>query len=209
MLVFLDESGDTGLDIAKGATKYFGIFMVIFEENDEALSCDQRIGLLRRELRMPENFEFHFHQNSDRVREAFFKAVIPYQFFYYGVVINKEKLYGEGFKNKESFYKYGCNLLFENAKEKLEDAHVVIDKSGRALFKYQLASYLKRKINTTEGRKHIKKVKMQDSKGNNLLQLADMVSGAVNRSFDANKKNREFFRNIIRAREIHVQIWPK
>jgi len=159
MLVFVDESGDTGLNIGQGASKYFGIFMVIFEDNDEALSCDQRINLLRRELRLSENYEFHFHKNSDKVRESFLRAVLPYQFFYYGVVIDKQKLFGEGFKNRESFYKYSCSLLFENAKEKLENATVVIDKSGRSLFKYQLASYLKKKINTKAGWKHIKKVK--------------------------------------------------
>lgn len=113
MLVFIDESGDTGLKVADGATKYFVIAMIVFSEYDEALSCDKRIKLLRRELRLPENFEFHFHQNSNRVRDAFFRAVLPYQFFYYGIIINKSKLFGEGFRNKESFYKYVCGLLFE------------------------------------------------------------------------------------------------
>ena len=208
MLTFIDESGDTGLDLQKGATRNFTIVMVIFEENDEALACDQRVGLLRKELRFNENFEFHFHQNSNRVREAFFKAILPYQFFYYGIVINKLKLFGEGFRNKESFYKYACGLLFENAKDKLERATVVIDESGRELFKYQLAKYLKDKVNM--GNKYcLKKVKMQDSKSNNLLQVADMIAGAVNRSLGESKKDRQSFREIIRAREIYVQIWPK
>jgi len=208
MLVFIDESGDTGLKIKKGATKYFGIFMVVFEDNDEALACDQRIELLRRELRLSADFEFHFYKNSNRVREKFLKAILPYQFFYYGIVINKEKLFGDGFNNKESFYKYASSLLFENAKEKLENAIVTIDESGRKLFKYQLASYLKRKLNVKNNYKHIKKVKMQNSKGNNLLQLADMIAGAVNRSFNKKKDNCRF-RNIIKPREIYVQIWPK
>src|ERR1700691_5688351 len=163
MLVFIDESGDTGLDIGAGATEYFTIAMIAFEENEEAIACDQRIGLLRKELNMPPDFEFHFHENSNRVREAFFHAILPYQFFYYGIVINKEKLFGEGFKNKESFYKYACGLLFENAKEKLENAIVVIDESGRELFKYQLGTYLKKKTKKEDG-DCIKKVKMQNSK---------------------------------------------
>src|SRR3990167_6601871 len=154
MLVFIDESGDTGLQITQGATKFFTIVMAVFEDMDEAHSCVQRICLLRRELRVPEGFEFHFHQNSLRAREAFLRAVLPYQFFYYGIVINKEKLFGEGFKNKESFYKYAASLLFENAKDKLERAIVVIDESGRQLFKYQLASYLRKNINSFD-RRHI------------------------------------------------------
>ena len=142
------------------------------------------------------------------MREAFLKAVLPYQFFYYGIVVNKAELFGEGFKNKESFYKYACGLLFENAKEKLEKTTVVIDESGRKLFKYQLAKYLRSKINTTD-KKYIKKVKMQDSKKNNLLQLADMISGAINRSLGESKKNKNLFRDIVKAREIFVQVWPK
>src|SRR3989344_5173371 len=202
MLVFIDESGDTGLIIEKGATRYFVIVMVAFDENDEALARDRRIDLLRRELRLEANFEFHFHKNSNRVRESFFKSILPYQFFYYGIVINKEKLFGEGFKNKESFYKYATSLLFENAKEKLERATVVIDESGRQLFKYQLASSLRKKINTGD-RRYIYKVKMQDSKRNNLLQLVDMISGAVNRSLNEGKKDNQKFRNIIKPREIY------
>ena len=208
MLVFIDESGDTGLTIEKGATKYFIIVMIVFEDNDEALACDKRIDLLRRELRLPQDYEFHFHGNSDRVREAFFQAVLPYQFFYYGIVINKKRLFGEGFKNKESFYKYAASLLFENAKEKLERAIIVIDESGRELFKYQLVSYLRKKLNSLN-RHRIYKVKMQDSKRNNLLQLVDMISGAVNRSLNEGKKDNQKFRNIIKPREIYVQIWPK
>jgi hypothetical protein len=182
--------------------------MVAFEDNDEALACNNRIELLRRELRLPQDYEFHFHSNSDRIREAFLRAVLPYQFFYYGIVINKEKLFGEGFKNKESFYKYTASLLFENAKDKLERAIVVIDESGRKLFKYQLASYLRKSMNSFDHR-HIHKVKMQDSKRNNLLQLADMVCGATNRSLSSNKKDNQKFRNIIRSREIYVQVWPR
>ncbi|HJZ12339.1 MAG TPA: DUF3800 domain-containing protein [Acidobacteriota bacterium] len=209
MLVFIDESGDTGLQITQGATKFFTIVMAVFEDMDEAHSCVQRICLLRRELRVPEGFEFHFHQNSLREREAFLRAVLPYQFFYYGIVIDKAKLFGEGFKNKESFYKYACGLLFENAKEKLRSAIVVIDSSGRDLFKYQLASYLSRRMNTEEGHTLIKKMKMQDSHRNELLQLADMLAGAVNRSLSVEKREAERFRAIIKPREMYVQIWPK
>jgi len=207
MLVFIDESGDTGLTIEKGATKYFIMVMLAFEDNDEALACDERISLLRRELRLPQDYEFHFHNNSNRAREAFFRAILPYQFFYYGIAINKEKLFGEGFKNKESFYKYAAGLLFENAKEKLDKAIIVIDESGRQLFKYQLASYLRKKLNFFD-RQRIYKVKMQDSKRNNLLQMVDMIAGAVNRSLN-NKDDNQKFRNIIKPREIYVQIWPK
>jgi len=210
MLVFIDESGDPGLKIEKGSSRFFTVSLVIFEDKEEALACDQRITLLKRELGWEENSEFHFKRNSDKIRRAFLQAVAPYNFFYYGIVINKEpeKLWGEGFRNKSSFYKYACSLVFQNAKDKLENSTVVIDKSGNLDFRRQLAKYLRRKLNE-EGKKLIKKVKMQRSRGNNLLQLADYIAGVINRSVQGRKKFAEEYRKIIAHREIYVQTWPK
>jgi len=209
VLVFIDESGDPGLKIDKGSSRYFTVSLVIFEENEEALACDQKIELLKRELGWSPDSEFHFKNNSDKAREAFLRAVLPYNFFYYGIVINKDldKLWGDGFKDKKSFYKYTCSLVFENAKEKLDNATIVIDKSGDLDFRRQLEKYLKSKMNSAK--KAIKKVKMERSKSNNLLQLADYVAGAINRSVSDKRKNHDKYRKIIARREIRVQIWPR
>lgn len=210
MLVFIDESGDSGLKINDGSSRYFAVSLVVFEESDEANACDQRIELLKRELGWDYNSEFHFKNNSDKIKEEFLKAVTKYSFFYYCIVINKEpsKLWGDGFRDKRSFYKYACRLVFENAKEKLDNAIILIDKSGNLDFRHQLEKYLKSKINSSS-RKYIKKIKMQDSQKNNLLQLADYVAGAINRSINQKKNNSNFYRKLISAHEINVQIWPK
>ena len=209
MLIFIDESGDSGLKIDKGSSRYFTVGLVLFEEYEEAISCDQRIQLLKKEVGWRENDEFHFKNNSDKIRVAFLKAVSPYNFFYYGIVINKDpkKLFGDGFKNKSSFYKYACGLVFENAKEKMRDSTVIIDESGNLDFKNQLATYLRKRVNKND--KLIKKIKMQRSESNNLLQLADYVAGAINRSVKNEKKKSDVYRKIIAHREIYVQIWPK
>jgi len=90
MLAFIDESGDPGLKIEKGSSRYFTIALVIFEDRDEALSCDQRIQLLKKEIGWDKTSEFHFKSNSDKIRRTFLRAVSPYNFFYYGIVINKD-----------------------------------------------------------------------------------------------------------------------
>lgn len=209
MLVFIDESGDSGLKLEQGSSRFFAIGLVIFEDHDEALACDQRIELLKKEIGWKQGSEFHFKKNSDRVRRAFLQAVAPYNFFYYGIVINKDpkKLWGEGFRNKASFYKYACGLVFENAKDKLLETTVLIDRSGDLEFRNQLAKYLRGKMN--QKRNLIRKVKMQDSKSNNLLQLADYVAGVINRSVTNERKNADDYRKTIGHREIHVQVWPK
>lgn len=208
MLVFIDESGDSGLKIESGSSRYFVVSLVIFEDNDEAVACDQRIQLLKKEIGWTQDSEFHFKKNSERIRKVFLREVSPYSFFYYGIVINKDpkKLWGEGFRSKESFYKYACGLVFENAKEKIANATIVIDESGSLDFKRQLGQYLRRKMN---GRNRIVgKVKMQRSVSNNLLQLADYVASIINRSIQNKKKKSDDYRKIVSHREIRVQVWP-
>jgi hypothetical protein len=209
MLVFIDESGDPGLKIGSGSTDYFIVTLVAFEENDEALKTDQRIELLKHELGFPPHFEFHFTNIKAAYREAFLSAVASYGFFYFSIVINKRKLTGEGFKFKDSFYKYACGLVFENAKPHLNNATVVIDGSGSREFRRQLGSYLRRRINDTKNNARvIGKIKIQDSNRNNLLQLADMICGAVARSY-GQKDDAKTYRALVAHREIYVQLWPK
>jgi len=209
MLVFVDESGDPGLKLSQGSSKYFVVALVIFEDHEEAQAADDRINLLRRELRLNPRFEFRFNKCRRDLREQFLRAVAPYQFFYYGIVINKDpaKLWGEGFRYKESFYKYASSLVFENAKAFLSNATVVIDGSGSKDFRKQLERYLKLRINDP-GCRFIRKVKVQESYRNNLLQLADMIAGAINRSFGT-KPDSQIYRGIISHREMNVQLWPK
>lgn len=208
MLVFIDESGDAGMQGKPGSSRLFIVTAVLFEDNDEAARCEMRIAEIRSQLRVSERFEFHFSRCSNEYRRAFLAGISGSQFFYHSIVLNKAKLYGPGFQQKSSFYKYAASLVFENAKAQLLQAKVIIDKCGDREFRDQLSKYLKNRMN--DGDKIlIRKVTMEASHSNSLLQLADMVWGAVNRSFDVSKDNRREFRKQISHRELRVQVWPR
>lgn len=207
MLCFVDESGDTGLKVGKGSSPFFTVALVLFPDEEDANACDQRISLLRHELGVSKDFEFHFVETPNRIKEAFFKAVVPYNFFYFAFTINKAGLFSDGFKYKDSFYKYTCKLLFENAMLHLEKAIIVFDGTGSRQFKQELQAYLKRKMNEDSFRIH--KVRVEDSKRNNLIQLADLVCGAVAQSLKPPRKDRWDFRRMISHRELVCQVWPR
>jgi hypothetical protein len=210
MLVFIDESGDSGLKLESGSSEYFVVSLVIFQDYDEAYKLDQKIEVLKRKTCCSPHFEFKFNEVASKHKKRFLKEVASFDYFYLSIVINKRKLYGKGFHYKESFYKYACRLVFENAKSYLEEARVVIDGSGSREFRKGLAAYLKKQINSKDSPcRHIKKVKIEDSKSNNLLQLADMICGAVARSFKLDKTDSEDYRKIVKKRERYVQFWPK
>ncbi len=206
MLVFVDESGDAGMKGKRGSSKLFVIVAVIFFENEDAAACDQKIDQLRLKCFKNDRVEFKFNKCCGDYRKTFLSGVCEHDFMYLGFVLNKSRLHGPGFQYGDSFYKYMSKLLFENAKPFLTDASVVIDGSGNREFRDQLQSYLKRKINT-QG-KTIRKVKTEASHTNNLLQLADMVCGALARSFKNDKADRQDYRNIVKRKELSVQIWP-
>jgi len=208
MLAFLDESGDTGRKLEKGSSKYFVVSLVIFLDNEEALRCDQRIGLLRSELNLADKYEFHFADNSKRVRLAFLEAINRYNFTILTVVINKDpnKLYGDGFNIKSSFYKYACQMVLTNAMPYLDKATLIIDRSGNATFQGELRKYLRNKLNDHDGAK-IKKFKAQHSHHNNLLQLVDYCVGVSNRKAQNKKDWPEYYKFI--SAKINCQEWPK
>jgi uncharacterized protein DUF3800 len=206
MLVFIDESGDPGMKSA--SSPYFVVTLVWFEDNDVANAVDCRIALLRKELGLPEHFEFHFSRIKTGFREAFLRAVAPYEFFYMSMIVNKRNLTGPGFAYPDSFYKWTVGIVFEDAKAYLDSATVVIDGSGSRQFRRQFQAYLRRRAADKSGEKKISKIKIQDSKSNNLLQLADMICGAVARSYTGKKDSREF-RRLVAHREMKCQLWPK
>jgi hypothetical protein len=146
MLVFVDESGDSGMKSKEGSSIYFVVTAILFEENEAAEACDACIDQVRTELRLHPRAEFHFNKCCDAHRLRFLQAVAPMDFFYLSFVLNKAKLWGPGFHYKEPFYKYATRLLFENAKPHLTRAIVTLDRSGDREFTRELATYLKRRI---------------------------------------------------------------
>jgi hypothetical protein len=208
MLLFVDESGDPGLKIDAGSSRYFVIALVGFDDHDEALAADDRISLLRNEQGFPANFEFHFNKMKPAFRRMFLEAVAPYNFFYFGIVMDKTKLREREFPFKDSIYKDACGLLLEYAKPRLSNAIVVVDGSESKSFRHQLKSYLIRRLKDDSGKSFIKDVRVHDSATNNLLQLADMVVGSVARFYSDKKDSREY-RRLIVHREIYVYFWPK
>ena len=85
---------------------------------------------------------------------------------------------------------------------------VVLDGCGSREFRRQLSAYLRKRVNDAAGNRYIQKVKIQNSNKNNLIQMADVIYGAVARSFGG-KRDAKTYRFLVSHREIYVQFWPK
>src|ERR1700722_11094621 len=138
MLVLIDESGDCGFKFDRGSSDYFICVAVVFSDGRAADACDRSIDGLRCTLRQPHTFEFHFSHCSDKVRRAFLKTMDAENFTYAGVVVRKRKMYGNLFLNPRQIYEFAMRLACEQIRHLLEDAKIVIDKSGDRNFKAQI-----------------------------------------------------------------------
>ena len=194
------------MKLAGASSDLFIVTAVLFEDHDEANRCDESINALRTELGLSQRFEFHFYKCKKQVRARFLERVAGFGFFYVAAIVEKSRLRNPAFSDSEALTKYACELVFEDAKPYLDDAIVVIDAKGARDFRFRLAYYLKKWIRDEGGRGLIRKVRTARSEGNNLIQLADMVSGALWRAF---KHQDGSYRRLVSARELKVGVWPK
>ncbi len=103
--------------------------------------------------------------------------------------------------NKNSFYSYFIKEALGHNGGSILNAKIRIDGHGDRIFRKSFLSYLRRELNSKD--KHIiKNCKLINSKNNVLIQMADMIAGSINRSYNISKKDRQTYRAII---EKHIE----
>ena len=210
MLGFFDESGDPGLQVERGSTRFFVTALVTFAEDGAAVRCDRRIDGLRGELRLPAGYEFHFAKNPWKVREALLRVVLPFEFRYHLFVLDKTAAIREGrsLPSPEALYLETAGRLFEQARPYLQEVALLIDAGGNRGLRGSLQRRLRRDAGSREGRRVIKGVRQQDSHRNNLLQLADYVASCNNQAISGKEGAGELVGRYLLRKEVTRGIWP-
>lgn len=194
MLVLIDESGCAGFKFAKGSSPYFIVAMVIFDDFVEAEKTSTAIRELRDALSVKP--EFRFNKCCDRVRNEFFKMVTTHKFRVQAIIVDKAKIYNDHLRsNPNRFYNYFIQMLVRHDGGTIKNASVKIDGRGDREFKRALESYLRTQL--APGK--ITKLRFIDSKKDDLVQLADMVVGAIARSYST-RANAARWRRMIQRK---------
>jgi len=182
MLVFIDESGDPGFKMSKGSSPLFVVSLVAFTDVAQSVLAQEIIERVAAAHGIPN--EFKFSQSRPEIRDAFFAALDPVDYCVRAIVIEKEKIYSARLRtDKEAFYRYFVKTMLKFDNGLLKGAKVIIDGSGEQSFKRELSRYLKRHT----GPGAIKDVRFSNSKNDRLIQMADMCTGAIARSYRANR----------------------
>jgi hypothetical protein len=203
MHLFLDESGDTGFKFRRGSTQVFVIALVVV--NDPA-PLDHAVERIHQQYNLPSRYEFKFSETADRLKERFLRGIQDYDFFVRAIVIDKTMIYSERLREKHWFYNYVTKLVLKHDDGLIHEATLVVDKRLPGIVNRQhFDTYLRRELNS--GHRRIKEIKHQDSARENLLQVADMIVGAIHRRYGP--KQEASFLNLISRQLAHPRsdIW--
>lgn len=126
----------------------------------------------------------------------FFAAVSGCKFSVRAIVIEKAKIYSSYLRTEaDSFYNFFVNKLIQHDGGVLQGASIKIDGSGDREFRRALETYLRRQVAVGK----IAKFRFAESHRDNLIQLADMVTGAIARSY-SNRPDADRWRQQIKRK---------
>jgi len=175
MLIFIDESGDPGFKVS--SSPCLVMTMVMFDNYEEADKTRSLIEELGKRFRVKP--EFRFTNCSAQNRTVFFDGIRGCKFRVRSIVMQKDKLHSHFLRNKPAYF-YNFTLRQLLTHNGLTGAKIRIDGNAKKEFLKAAKSYLRQQ--TPVGM--IDNVKFLDSKAEPLIQLADMITGAIARLYN-------------------------
>ncbi len=187
MLIFIDESGDTGFKIGRGSSRYFILCLIVFNNDNEAQKVTNIVVDLKETLRKTSHFEFKFNKVSESESSMFFNHTLNSDFKVFALVFDKTKWSNiKNFSQTDKFFYFALVVLIQIFNTKFIKAKVRLDKFGEKQELRKLEQYLKRNIYNYK--ELIIEIKFKDSKKDVLIQLADMYAGLIRKIYEGKKQ---------------------
>lgn len=177
MFVYLDETGDAGFKFDRGSSRYFVITLLLI---DDPIPIQTAIDDLRRSLGFTAGNEFKFYKSSEATRWAFLRMLRRQDFKARVLVIDKHRMTRPHIQKRETFYNFLVQMVLQHDNGTIEDAMLILDESVQTKkSKQQLTTYLRQALNANPERRKIREVRFHRSSADNIIQAADMLSGAI------------------------------
>lgn len=180
MLVYIDDSGDGGFKFGKGSTSHLVMSACVYASGADVEHAVKLIDECARSRSMTR--EFKYSERSEETRDIFFEALKPARFHVRAIVIDKSTIYSDTLRTSPQALKsYAIRMLLTKNFGQVQGAKVFIDGQDTRAFDVGDGDYLMRMINR-ESPNTISSVRHVDSAVSRPIQIADMISGAINRA---------------------------
>lgn len=197
---FVDDSGDPGMKLSSGSTRYLVLAACIFRETAHVDAAAAAIRRCRVELGRGERWEFKHAKTSDDMKDAFFQATKTLSYDVRAVIIDKQRLHSEPLMTRPGYLQnFAIMQLFTHTLGTVNDAKLVIDGDATRALQLKSASYFRRLVNE-RAPGTLRKVEYDDSARNPLIQLADMTAGTIRRHYEHPDKANKLHFAMVKAR---------
>lgn len=197
MLVFIDDSGDPGFKLGLGSTRHFVIACCVFTSPESAESVANDIRNFKSGMGWTHKSELKFSQTKKDINLEFVNKFCSKDFFVRAIMVDKTGIRSNFLTNNhDHFYNYAINKVSSRSNGTIHNAKVRIDGKGSREYRNAMSVYLRTQANSRDV-PVIKDLKFADSKGDQLIQLADMVAGCIRRSFDDTRLDSQAFKSAI------------
>lgn len=201
--IFIDEFGNTHLDLSKkGTFSHFIYTSVIIKDTD----IDKARKLLKEiciKYRLGENLKSSNIKNKNfkKRKDILMEFLEKLDFVVDVMVVDKSKLFGDGLKIKKTFYKYFQSLFIEKYNNKYESYSINADKVGKE-FKTELQDYVRKKSISRDLFNPDRNFEIFDDKDEKLIQIADFISGCLGKVFCTSHFDKQYIElfNLLHAR---------
>lgn len=169
--IYIDDSGDPGTKMGAGSSAHIVFLGVYFKSEKHAKETSKQIDSLRESLAWKNTSEFKFRKTKSSVKELFFSRVLPKGCAVYSIVAAKENL---PMRKPDQISNYTILELLRSINPGVS-TRIYIDGEKGKKYTRKVKTYLRQ--NLAPGT--VKSLEFRDSIRDNLLQLADMLVGAV------------------------------
>lgn len=170
--LFVDESGDIGSITRRGSSRIFVLSAVLFKDQLSTLTAVEKIRNLKQQLKLDAYYEFKFHRSKEFNKESFFEVVKSVDCRLFSLIDYKRTTAPAS--TYEDYLSYLLNLIRNDLRTRSSNLLIIIDGEGSSRHLVKIKKTLKAKVPGM----HLE-VRYSNSRNDELIQIADMISGLV------------------------------
>lgn len=210
---FIDESGAFGWDLENpSVSKYFILTAVIVQDSKMKAVLNEAENIRRKNFQTGEMKSNKIGSNFSR-RQNILNDISNLDCKFFSIIFDKNKLKNENFKGlqyKKSFYKFLNNIIDTELTKAFPKITIVSDSTGNNEFIESFTKYMKNKVGIPNLFEE-SDIELRDSKSNQLIQVADIISGTLQYVYDKTKiipHEYDYLRQI-ENQIIRIEIYPQ
>ena len=198
--VFIDDSGDAGFKNSD-TNQLIVAAVIVVDENKRKLLADG-IDLFRRRLGWINTREFKFNKIKKDLLVELIDFLKGFEFKAYAVVLNKNDIDGNKIpKGKAPVYSYVMKELLVRVGKKHQT--IIIDGQAEKNYAQKMRTYLRQSLKENGVDKVT--IRFVDSRKESIVQLADIIAGAIARSYK-NKTDAQKYLRLLKDKTIKIDV---